>query len=41
MRRQARHRVVAANEAQAVAKLLDGEAEPVDGSLEYLEIAED
>ncbi len=33
--------VEAANEAEAIVKLLDGEAEPVDDSGEYVEIAED
>ena len=32
--------VGAENEAQAVAKLLQGEGEPVDGTLEYIEVAE-
>lgn len=36
-----KYRVEASGEAEAIAKLLDGEAEPVDGSLEYIEIAED
>ncbi|MFN0017947.1 MAG: hypothetical protein ACKVP0_06780 [Pirellulaceae bacterium] len=36
-----KYRIEAANEAEAVAKLLDGEAESVDGSLEYVEVAED
>lgn len=35
------YRVEADNEADAIVKLLDGEAEPVDDSLEYIEIAED
>jgi hypothetical protein len=35
------HRVVAENEAQAIAKVFNGEAEPVDGSLEYIEVADD
>lgn len=35
------YRVEATDEAQAVAKLFDGEAEPVEGSLEYVEVAED
>jgi hypothetical protein len=35
------YRVEAKNEAEAIAKVLNGEAEPVDGSLEYIEIAED
>jgi hypothetical protein len=36
-----KYRVVAENAAQAIAKLFQGEAEPVDGSLEYIEVAED
>jgi len=36
-----RYRIQATDEAQAVAKLLDGEAEPVDGGLEYIEICDD
>jgi hypothetical protein len=36
-----KYTVEAATEAEAIAKLLDGEAEPVDNSLEYVEIAED
>lgn len=36
-----RYRVEAENEAQAVAKLFDGEAEPVEQSQEYIEVAED
>jgi len=35
------YRVEADNEADAIVKLLDGEAEPVDDSLYYIEIAED
>jgi DNA-binding Lrp family transcriptional regulator len=35
------YRVEADNEADAIVKLLDGEGEPVDGSLDYIEIAED
>jgi hypothetical protein len=34
-------RVEAADEAEAIAKLLDGEAEAVDNALEYIEVAED
>ncbi len=34
-------RVEAASEAEAVAKLFNGEAEAVDDSLEYIEVAED
>lgn len=36
-----KYRVEATDEAQALAKLFDGEAEPVEGSLEYVEVAED
>lgn len=36
-----KYRVEAKSEAEAIAKLLDGEAEPVDDSLEYIEVAED
>jgi hypothetical protein len=36
-----KHRVEAKNEADAIAKLFNGEAEPVDDSLEYIEVAED
>ena len=36
-----KYRVKARNEAQAIAKVLDGLAEPEDGSLEYVEVAED
>jgi len=35
------YQVEAQDEAQAIAKLLKGEAEPVDDSLEYVEVAED
>jgi hypothetical protein len=35
------YRVKAANEAEAIKKLWNGEATPVDGGLEYVEIAED
>ena len=34
-------RVEAADEAEAIAKLLDGEADAVDNGLEYIEVAED
>lgn len=34
-------RVEAKDEAEAIAKLLDGEAEAVDNGLEYIEVAED
>ena len=36
-----KYRVEAATEAEAIAKLLQGEAEPVDQGLEYIEVAED
>ena len=36
-----KYTVEAANEAEAIAKLFDGLAEPVDNGLEYVEIAED
>jgi hypothetical protein len=36
-----KYRVEAASEAEAVAKLLDGDAEAVDNGLEYIEVAED
>jgi hypothetical protein len=36
-----KYRVEATTEAEAIAKLLDGEAEAVDNSLEYVEVAED
>jgi hypothetical protein len=35
------YRVQADTEAEAIAKLFNGEAEPVDGSLEYIDVAED
>jgi hypothetical protein len=35
------YRVEAASEAEAIAKLLDGDGELVDGSHEYVETAED
>ena len=35
------YRVEANDEADAIVRLLDGEAEPVDDSLDYIEIAED
>jgi hypothetical protein len=34
-------RVEAADESEAIAKLLDGEADAVDNGLEYIEVAED
>ena len=36
-----KYKVTARTEAQAIAKVLGGLAEPVDGSLEYVEVAED
>ena len=36
-----KYRVEADNEAQAIARLLDGEAEPVDNSLDFIEVADD
>ena len=36
-----KYRIEASNEAEAVVKLLDGEAQPVDNSLEFIEVAED
>jgi hypothetical protein len=36
-----KYEIEAATEAEAIVKLLDGEAEPVDGSLEFVEVAED
>ena len=36
-----RYEVEAQSEAEAIAKLFDGEAEPVDDSLEYVEVCED
>jgi len=35
------YRVVAENEAQAIAKLFNGEAEPVEQSQDFIEVAED
>ena len=35
------YEVEADNEAQAITKLFNGEAEPVDDSLEYVEVCED
>ena len=35
------YRIEAENEAQAICKLFNSEADPVDGSLEYVEICED
>jgi predicted transglutaminase-like protease len=36
-----KYRVEAASEAEAIAKVLNGTAMPVDNSLEYIEVAED
>ena len=36
-----KYRVEAANEADAIVKLLDGLALPVDNGLEYIEVADD
>ena len=36
-----KYRIRATSEADAIARLLAGEAEPVEGSLEYVEVAED
>lgn len=36
-----KYRIEAKNEADAIVKLFNGEAEPVDDSLEYIEVAED
>lgn len=35
------YRIEADSEAEAIVKLLDGEVEPVDGSLDFIEVAED
>jgi len=35
------YRVQAESEAEAIAKLFNGEADAVDGGLEYIEVAED
>lgn len=35
------YRVEAQDEAHAIARLLDGEAEAVDGGLDFIEVAED
>jgi len=35
------YRVEATSEVEAIVKLLDGEADPVDNTLEYVEVAED
>jgi hypothetical protein len=36
-----KYRIEARNEAEAIAKLFDGDGEPVKGSLEYIEICDD
>ena len=36
-----KYRVQAESEAEAIVRLLDGEAEAVDNGLEYIEVAED
>ena len=36
-----KYRVEAEDEAQAIAKLFNGEADPLDKSLEYIEVADD
>ena len=36
-----KYRIKANSEAQAIAKLFNSEADPVDGSLEYTEVCED
>lgn len=36
-----KYRVQAENEAEAIVRLLDGEAEAVDNGLEYIEVADD
>lgn len=36
-----KYQVEAEDEAHAIAKLLNGEADPVDNSLEYIEVADD
>jgi hypothetical protein len=35
------YQVEADSEAEAIKKLFDGEADPLDGGLEYIEVAED
>lgn len=35
-----RYHIEATNEAEAIVKLLNGDGEPVEGSLEYIEICE-
>lgn len=36
-----RYRVEAADESQAIVRLLDGEAEPINNTLEFIEVAAD
>ena len=36
-----KYRVEAASEAEAVVKLINGEAEPIDNGLEFIEVADD
>ena len=36
-----KYRVEANGEAEAIVKMLDGEADPMDDSLEYIEVADD
>ena len=36
-----RYRVKAESEAEAIKRLFDGEAQPVDGSLEFIDVADD
>lgn len=36
-----KYQIEAANEAEAIVKLLDGEADPVDNGQEYIEVADD
>ena len=36
-----KYRVEAKDEVEAIAKLLDGQADPVDNSLEFVEVADD
>lgn len=36
-----KYRVEADSEAESIAKVFSGEADPVDGSLEYIEVAEE
>ena len=36
-----KYQITADNEAEAIAKLLNGKAEPVDNGLEFIEVADD